>query len=1014
MVAWSLGYPGTRAYSQTSRLRFEHVDFEEELPQNSVYAIAQDKTGFMWFGTADGLCRYDGRELKIYRHDPADDNSLPGNFVRSIFPDSKGRLWVGTESGLCCYFPEFDRFRRVVVPEFRGKEGATFARGECKNGETFFVGQAWQRIDPESWTIKSASPTQAMTWIKDVSPYSTHSIGNRAVFSRENSLHFYDWNNRELDSVAMFGLGLNAITSAVLGPNDLFLGTGDGIIVFNLLTQKGKWLREIAVGDFRLSIGTVKVLLLSPWGELLIGTSSNGVLAANASLSMATQYLPSPSAPHAITHPSIESLFYDRNGNLWIGTDSHGIEKASGNHRFDHFGEMQNGRRFLPSSHIHCFAIDDEGYLFVGTHGGLAVISPDRTSAQIYAADPNGIKAPAFSAVNCILIDSHKRVWIGTTSGIAQFERQSGKLDFISSADNRDQQPISMIETENGNILVGTRSTTTLFDPATQKFLSLSISPSIWGISNFKYLDDGVICGTRKYTSLGAKGIFEVKRLNEFERTLIFSNSRDCASDEENHIWLASDIGLIKADAQHGILRIYTAEDGLPNSVIYSALPDGKGNLWISSNKGLTKFNIAKETFSNYDLSDGLQSLEFNSNAFYISKRGEVFFGGVNGFNAFFPDSIVDNPLPPAIAITSCRIFHNEYQGDSSINALHALTLPHDQNTLSFTLAPLDFTVPKKNLLMYRLLGLDSNWVHLGNERNLSFIALPPRDYVLQIKGCNNDGTWTTQARELRITIVPPVWKRTWFLVLNGILLFAIFCFVAWYVSTRKLRRRVKQLEREKIVQDERSRIARDMHDDIGAGLSKISLLCEMANQGPDLTDGTKEKLQKVSFSARQIVANMNEIIWSMNPKYDRLDELVSYFHAYAHDFFENLPIRLSFDFPEISVGSTTILDNRMRRNLFFVFKEALNNIAKHSKANNVDISINADFQGFRLMISDDGVGFDVTHLPKFRNGLTNMKTRLEEIDATVEFYSAPQHGTRIEIFCRLDEAASRLNTTKM
>ncbi|MBL0018752.1 MAG: hypothetical protein IPP17_20570 [Bacteroidetes bacterium] len=138
MVAWSLGYPGTRAYSQTSRLRFEHVDFEEELPQNSVYAIAQDKTGFMWFGTADGLCRYDGRELKIYRHDPADDNSLPGNFVRSIFPDSKGRLWVGTESGLCCYFPEFDRFRRVVVPEFRGKEGATFARGECRNGENLF------------------------------------------------------------------------------------------------------------------------------------------------------------------------------------------------------------------------------------------------------------------------------------------------------------------------------------------------------------------------------------------------------------------------------------------------------------------------------------------------------------------------------------------------------------------------------------------------------------------------------------------------------------------------------------------------------------------------------------------------------------------------------------------------------------------------------------------------------------------------------------------------------------
>jgi signal transduction histidine kinase len=437
--------------------------------------------------------------------------------------------------------------------------------------------------------------------------------------------------------------------------------------------------------------------------------------------------------------------------------------------------------------------------------------------------------------------------------------------------------------------------------------------------------------------------------------------------------------------------------------------------LWISTNNGISKFNLTKQTFTNYDIEDGLQSNEFNSGAFYSSERGEFFFGGINGFNSFFPDSIKDNPVVPEVAITSCKIFDEEWKGDTSLTLLHSLILPYNQNTLSFAFAPLEFTQPEKNLIKYRLIGLDTHWVSLGEERKVSFIGLSSGKYILQAKACNNDGIWNRIPKQLNIIIVPPLWKRPWFMALFVLLLLSAFGILIRYFSTRKLKRKLEILERHRILEEERTRISRDMHDEIGAGLSKISLLCEISKKKDNLSDDTRMQMEKITTSSRQIVDNMGEIIWSLNPKHDTLYELLSYMRDYIYEYFEALPIKLSLKFPEIDVFSAVTIDARFRRNIFLVVKEALHNIVKHSSATVAIVDIEIVKEKMTILISDNGKGICTDDMPgKYSNGLKNMKQRITEIGGEIKIVSEQNKGTLIRIVCVNQAFDSVTNTTLM
>ncbi|MCK5738832.1 hypothetical protein KAH55_06610, partial [bacterium] len=462
-------------------------------------------------------------------------------------------------------------------------------------------------------------------------------------------------------------------------------------------------------------------------------------------------------------------------------------------------------------------------------------------------------------------------------------------------------------------------------------------------------------------------------------------------------VWFSTASGLIRYTIESGEIQHYTVKDGLPNNMVYGALPDETGILWLSTNKGLSRFDPTMETFTNYDANDGLQSNEFNWGAHYRSENGEMFFGGINGMNAFFPDQLATVTNAPPIVITSITVFDVELPG------IHPpfykpLKLSYRDNFFSIEFAALDFTNPAKNQYAYQLEGSDTRWNPNGARNYVSYTNLPPGNYVFRVIGCNADGVWNHTGVGIPIIIIPPFYKTPLFyLIVVALLIFTGFLLYRWRLQQHVKRSVEIERIREKARERVRQAVATDFHDELGQDMTRISLFCEIVKR--NLTDVEPEILtyiEKISQAAHHLSSTTRDFIWTLDPEFDSLYEFAIHLRDYGEDFYDGTGIAFymaSFD----EAWHHLSLPMKWRRHLTLIFKEAMNNALKHAKCDSVTMSLGVQERAISIALADNGKGEKKKEFSSGNGfGLKNMQRRADSIGGKLTISNAEQGGWRV------------------
>jgi ligand-binding sensor domain-containing protein len=1018
------------AFGQANAVAFEHISIEQGLSQSSVFSVFQDSKGFLWFGTLDGLNKYDGYTFTVYKSDPRDTNTLSNNTIVRIFEDTDGYLWIGTLGGGLNRFDEAtDRFIRYrhdpKNPRSLSNDNVRSIMQDSRGRLWIGTNNGLNRYDPETgtfqhiysdpriqnglsnnviWSIHESTMEPGILWIGTYNGLNRFDVerGTFDVFKNDpsdaNSIsNNYVWSIIEQDSL------------------HLWIGTNNGLNLFNTHTKTALRFKHNPASKRSISGNNIWSLWKDHSGTVYAGALDGGLnrivhSVENNEYSFIT-YAHDPADPNSISHNFIWSIYEDRTGIIWLGTDV-GINKLDPNAaKFRHFKSRPFDPGSLSNNEVTAILRDRSGVLWIGTRDGLNRMDDRSGHFTHYRNDPRDNATISSNYIRSIYEDTRGRLWIGTNGGgLNMFDR--AKKVFHNTKNGRITSSISsndithIHEDANGILWLGTLAGLNRFDPATGKVKfyakevnnPLSVSHDyVYTISQTK--DDSMWIGTlggglNRFDPVN--GTFTHFMENPSDTTSLSNNNVWCIhEDRSGDLWIGTNNGLNKFNRLTGTFSHYNENSGLVNNVIYGILEDEKGYLWISSNKGLSRFNPANGTIRNYTASDGLQSNQFGGNDHFKDSRGYMYFGGINGFNMFYPDSIKDNPHIPPIVITGFQIFNRTVGvgGDSplsrSITSTQTITLSHDQNVFSFEFAALHFSSPQSNTYAYKMEGFDKEWIQSGTRRFVTYTNLDPGRYTFKVTGANNDGIWNTAGASIEIIISPPFWRTWWFL--SAVTLF-ILSVIASLIYLRI--RHLLAIERLRL------KIASDLHDDIGTRLTEISLLSDMVyHVNPVDPSSVKEAVHNIGGIARSLIENMSDIVWLINPKRDSLYELFLKLKDGYEEILSYKQILLHIN--NLKFMESITLPMEYRKNVYLIFKEAINNAVKHS--NCTEISINTEVKGKYLTITmyDNGKGFDVAK-QRTGNGVDNMQRRAEAIGGSLRIQSSSANGSMIKFSGRI------------
>ena len=741
------------ARAQT-KLLFEHLTVKQGLSQGSVMCMLQDRRGFMWFGTQDGLNRFDGYDFRIFRHDPANANSISDNFIALIAEDRNGTMWIGT-LGQPGFLNRFDLATQTFTKVRRDSVDLRDAGiSETKSTYETSAGVKWH-----GETGGGVSRLDLKT-------------GARKTFKRDPA------NPRSLLDDNVF---------SVYGDRTgtIWIGTKEGLERFEPATETFVHYRHDPANPYSLSDNWVWPIFEDQSGVMWVGTFGGGLNRFDRATGRFTRYKNNQADPRSLSDNRLYSIYQDRSGLIWVGTADHGVDrfKPDGG-AFEHIVRDVNNPKGLIDNGINGMYVDRSGVVWIGTNNGLEQFDRSTGAFTHFQHQASNPKSIADNRVQSITEDQAGNIWIGFfSSGLDRFDKRTREFThFKSDKSNHgglsDNSVYSLLEDRSGTLWAGTyRGGLNRYDRKTGMFTTYAHQDSISGSLGAR----GVfaLCEDREgYLWIGTLG-GGLDRLDP--RTGLFTHFRnDPASGESisdnivtciyesrgGVLWIGTTGGLNRLHRETGTFRWYKEKDGLSNDVVLGIVEDGKGNLWLSTNKGISRFDPQEGTFRNYDYRDGLQGDEFNQSAYARSPlTGEMYFGGSNGFNIFQPASMKDNQYAPPVAITSFTRYSPDEKGDPIVDRFaetkEGITLSYKDNVANFEFASMNFLNPSKNQLAYRLEGFSNNWVQLGTDRKAT-LFLDVGDYLLRVKGSNNDGLWNEEGTTLRIEVTPPWWRSRW------------------------------------------------------------------------------------------------------------------------------------------------------------------------------------------------------------------------------------------------------------
>ena len=824
LAALIVGLFTAPAHAQPPDPYFVHLTAADGLSHNIVYCILQDRYGFMWFGTQDGLSRYDGYAFTVYRHLRSDPRSLVHNTVNTLYEDRAGTLWVGTVGGLDSFTGNGRFVHHTAIPA--ESVGAIY---EDAGGFLWIgtIGSGLFRYDPAT--------AQAQAY--------RHDPADPSSLSDDNVLALYEDNAGTLWVGTLYG-GLNAFdrttgrfTRYMHDPADqyslshnevatiledrsgvLWVATGTahensvgGLDALDRTT--GRFTHYRSGGDRRsLSHNHVQALYEDSTGALWVGTE-DGLNILDRAAGQFTRYVHNPLDAHSLINNDVTSIYEDRSGILWFATKGGVSRYARAKERFQRYRHDPLEPNSLGSPAVGALAEDRNGALWIGLYdGGLDRL--DRATGRFthYRHDPDDPHSLSHDHVTALRVDREGVLWVGTSAGLDRLDEAAGQfIHYVH--DPNDPHGLGpgevkvILEDRSGDLWIGTEDPGGLshFDRRSGTFVRYEHDPadpngfpSTYGVRAI-YEDSSGDLWLGTYNGLvrfdRRSGAFTQYRHDEADPHSLSDNFVwAIAEDREGVLWVGTHGGLNRFDQAGGQFTVYTVEDGLPNDAVAAILPDEQGNLWLGTmGGGLSRFNPQTGVFRNYDTGDGLQGEHFDIGAAYCSSSGEMFFGGLDGFNAFYPAEVRDNPSVPPVVLTAFRVFDQVMEFETPLTEVREITLSHRDNFFAFEFAALDYTDPQKNRYAYKLEGFDRDWVECGARRYASYTNLPPGKYTFRVKGANNDGVWNEDGLAVRVVITPPFWATWWF---RG-LVAAIVCAVGGLIYRARVQNIAALRERE-------------------------------------------------------------------------------------------------------------------------------------------------------------------------------------------------------------------------
>lgn len=1011
--------------------RIQTYSVEDGLSQSSIWCIMQDSQGFMWFGTADGLNRFDGYTFKVYRHDANDSTSLRSNTVWSLLEDRHGTIWVGTLEGLhrfdrrtesFTYLPDDSTFRsahlRAIIYSLVEDRDGNIWISTAEGVSVLDSSRRFREYHASDFGLKGDGESARAHFVDSES---------NVWLSMPDHVLTYEYLSKRFVSVHVPSYRAEGGRCLYMdNSGNIWLGSAaaaTGLYAYSKANNSWqRWMYD-SKNPRSVSSNFIKTLCADEEGRLWVGTTSGGLNVFDEKRDEFTRVV--PHSPTNTFYDKVASIYRDRSGLIWVGYDGAGVVKIDPHrNKFKHILLPPSRRKDTGDNFFKALMVDRNNRVWLGMYNqGVAVLDRRNGNVKRFYDEFSGSGEGSANSVFALFEDSRGFVWVGTMKGLYRSDASTKRfrmydLRGITRDDTRGRIITAFCEDSSGDVWIGSATSVLRYDrkrDVVENVLTLDRIDTSYvapGVLCFAADRNGIWCG-----SLGI-GLLRfspeghlVKQYKSHPRnanSISHNSVKTICIDPDGILWIGTEDGLNRFDPIKESWRRYGSADGLPNDFIYGVLMDRRRNLWISTNRGLSRMRTAdpdNPRFRSYAVHDGLQSAEFNTNTYFQTAQGEMFFGGVNGFNAFFPDSVKDNPVPPKVVLTRFKKFDQPAQLDKDISVAEDVSLSYDESVFSFEFAGLEFTNPQENLYAYMMEGFDKGWVFSGKRREARYTNLDPGEYVFRVKGSNSDGVWSESGTSIRVTIIPPFWRTGWFIGLMAGLGVGTFGGAVRFISTQKLKKRIRQLEREKEIQEERlrtrERIARDLHDDLASTVGSAGFFIEsVKGQLKDIPAQSKEFLDKTSSLLTEAEEAMSDIVWSVSPKHDTLESLLARIRLTTADLCRANQIKYEVVLAE-NVESFTLAED-VRRNIYLIFKEALSNAVRHAGASTIRVEFAATDSCYELTIADNGKGMSLPEEPstptKRGHGLRNMAKRAEEVHAELFFEQAKPSGTIVRL----------------
>lgn len=843
-------------HAQERQLKFSRLGPDAGLSQSNVTCILQDSRGFIWLGTQDGLNKYDGYQFRVYKNIPADTNSISNNYIKSIAEDKNGNIWIATwGGGLNKYDRSRERFSRYTNDKkntnslsddfvstviididaniWAGTESGGLNKFEYASGKftSYLHDDKNPRSLSDNYVVTIYQDSHKRLWV------GTFSGGLNLLDSSGRFFSHYLHADQEPSS-----LSLNSVTSILEDSGHrLWIGTRGGGLD-KLVPETGRFmhLKHDPHNANSLPLDVILSMALDEKQNIWIGTENGGLSIYDPSTQVFISCTKDDIDNTSLSNNSIYAIYRDRHGNMWVGTYSGGVNLYNIDaHQFIHYKHNASAGS-LANNNVLGFHASSGGLIWIATDGGgLDKFDPVKGRFMHFRHSDGNTKSISSDYVLSVQEDASGNLWAGTVGkGITIISPADNIIRQIrhNSADSNSisgDNVSSMAIDREGNMWVGTYGQgLNLYDAAKKTFRHYRFEA---GNPNSICSDriQSIYADSQGLIWIGSfeKGLAVLdKRTRTFKQLVhepgknsLSDNRINCIyEDQKGNIWIGTGSGLNRWQRQSGQFTAYFIQDGLPSNIVFSVLEDTKNNLWISTNKGLSKFNPVTRSFTNFSVADGLQSNEFKAHAAIVDRSGRMYFGGVNGFNTFYPEHIIKSGFDPPLVLTNFQIYNKDVPiaiaGSrdrsplkNSITETKEIRLPYDHSVISFEFATLNYTIRDKKQYQYMLENFDTGWINFGSRRIATYTNLDPGAYTFKVKGLRNNGEWSSRITAVNLVVIPPFWMTWWYRALLAILGLAALVFFYKY--------RINRINKQKIaleqqVQERTARLAVAMEDE--------------------------------------------------------------------------------------------------------------------------------------------------------------------------------------------------------